>query len=156
MSLTTTGTILTLANASTDGTPLLPFYSARGLTQTLAYIDGALVQHDTVNGETVDLSLARFRKLRSVISARDTRPPSRDDVFPGLKVVLGCAYTSFYPTIGGSPARPVVAGSQFTEGDFTFYRPLLTMMVGKMDGSFEEWEAGYAWSIELKEILAGA
>jgi hypothetical protein len=155
MALDTTGTILQLYNASTDAVSLLPLYSSRGITQTLAYIDGALNQGETVNAETVDLSVARFRKLRSVVSARDVRPPGRDDVFPGLKVICESAYTLFYPTIGGSPARTPVAGSQFIEGDFTFYRPKMTMMVGRMDGSFEEWEAGYAWSIELKEIIAG-
>lgn len=156
MALDTTGTILTIVNASTDGTPLLPLYSARGLKQTLEHVDGALFQEETVNGETVDLSVPRFRKLRSVISATDVRPPSRDDVWPGLKVVVECAYTLSYPTIGGSPSRTPVSGSEIIVGNFTFYRPQLLMMVGKMSGSFEEWEAGYSWSIELKEVLAAA
>src|SRR5579859_1647280 len=152
MSLNTTGTILTLANASTDATTLLPFYSARGLTQTLAPIDGAMFQMRTVNGELVDLSVSRFRKFRSLISAKDVRPPSRDDVWPGLAVIVGCAYLLSYPTTGGSPSRTPVAGSQLIEGNFTFYQPELTMMVGKISGSFEEWEAGYDWSIELNEV----
>jgi hypothetical protein len=37
-----------------------------------------------------------------------------------------------------------VSGSQFTEGDFTFYRPTFTFMIGKMTGRFDEWEAGYS------------
>lgn len=151
MALNDTGTILTLANASTDGTPLLPFYSARGLTQTLAPIDGSLFQMRTVNAELVDLSVPRFRKFRSVISATDVRPPSRDDVWPGLIVLVGCAYLLSYPTIGGAPSRTPVSGSQIVEGSFTFYQPQLTMMVGKMSGSFDEWAAGYSWSIALEE-----
>jgi hypothetical protein len=82
MALDTTGTILTI-RTPTGGLSLLPLYSARGLTQTLEPIDGATVQERTVNGELVDLSVPRFRKLRSVISARDVRPPSRDDIWPG-------------------------------------------------------------------------
>jgi hypothetical protein len=152
MPLNTTGTILTLANASTDATTLLPFYSARGLTQTLEPIDGSFFQARTVNAELVDLSVPRFRKFRSVISATDVRPPSRDDIWPGLVVIVGCAYLLSYPTAGGSPSRTPVEGSQIIEGDFTFYQPQLTMMIGKPTGRFEEWEAGYSWSIPMEEV----
>lgn len=148
MPLDTTGTVLTVS----DGTTLLPLYSARGLTQTLEPIDGALFQQRTVNGELIDLSVPRFRKLRSVISANDVRPPSRDDVWPGRAVTVGCAYLLSYPTVGGSPSRTPVAGSSFTEGDFTFYRPTIDFMIGRMSGSFEEWEAGFSWRIEMEEI----
>lgn len=152
MALDTTGTILTIRNASSDGLSLLPFYSARGLTQKLEYIDGALAQERTVNGELVDLSLDRFRKLRTVISATDVRPPSIINCRPGLLVVIECCHLDSYPTIGGTPARTPVSGSQFTEGDFTFYRPTLTCMLGKPSGSFEEWEAGNAWALPAEEL----
>lgn len=155
MSLDTTGTLLSIYDADTDATSLLPLYSARGLTQTLEHEDGALIQERTINGELIDLSIPRFRVLRSVISATDVRPPSRDVVWPGRTVIVECAYTLSYPA-GGSPSRDVVPGSEFTEGDFTFYRPSITMMVGRMTGSFDEWAAGYSWSIELREILADA
>lgn len=151
MGLDTTGTILEIYNESTDGLHLLPLYSARGLTQTLEPIDGAFFQERTINGELIDLSISQFRKLQSTISATERRPPSRDDVYPGLKVIVHCAYLLSYPA-GGSPSRSVVGGSSFTEGDFTFYRPAILMMVGKMSGSFEEWEAGYHWQIDLAEV----
>ncbi|WP_375782917.1 hypothetical protein ACE10Z_23675 [Bradyrhizobium sp. Pha-3] len=151
MPLDTTGTILTMTNVA-DGSSLVPFYSARGITQTLEPIDGSMYQMRTVNGELIDLSVPRFRKFRSVISARDVRPPSRDDIWPGAKVVVGCAYLLSYPTIGGSPSRTPVSGSQIVEGSFTFYQPQITFMIGKPTGSFEEWEAGYAWSIPLEEV----
>jgi hypothetical protein len=145
-------TLLTLADADTAATSLLVFYSARGITQTIAPIDGSMFQARTVNGELIDLSVPRFRKLRSTISATDQRPPGRDDVWPGRIVTVGCAYLLSYPTIGGSPSRTVVSGSQFTEGNFTFYRPQITFMIGKMSGSFDEWQAGYSWSIEMEEV----
>lgn len=151
MALDTTGTILTLVSPDTDAASLLPLYSARGLTQTLEPIDGAFFQERTINGELVDLSISQFRKLRSTISATDVRPPSRDDVYPGLKVIVECAYLLSYPA-GGSPSRTPVGGSGFTEGDFTFYRPSILMMVGKMSGRFEEWEAGFSWQIDLAEV----
>ncbi len=156
MPLNTTGTILTLTELSTDMFSLLPLYSAIGLNQTLEYTDGALVQEETVNGELVDLAVSRFRKLQSTISANAVKPPSFDLIYPGLKVVVGCAYRLSYPTVGGTPGRTVVSGSQFTEGDYTFYQPQLLMMVGKMTGRFDEWEAGNDWSIQLREVLSSA
>ena len=153
MSLDTTGTILTMSDADTAGLTLLPFYSARGLTQTMGAIGGAKVQRRTVNFELVNLALPRAQKYASVISANDVRPPSRDDVWPGKIVLVGCAYLLSYPTSGGSPARSVVSGSQQDDGHgFTFYQPLITFMIGDLHGSFEEWEAGYNWSISLEEV----
>lgn len=147
MALNTTGTILTI----TDSVSLLPLYSARGLRQRMEYIDGAMAQERTVNAELVDLSLSRFRLLRSVISATDVRPPSIDLCYPGRIVTVECACVFSYPTIGGTPGRPVVSGSSFTEGDFTFYRPTVTFMLGKPSNDFEEWEAGNSWSLPMEE-----
>lgn len=148
MSLDTTGTILTMS----DGAEVMPFYSARGLTQTLTPIGAAKYQRRTVNAQLVDLALPRFRKYASVISARDVRPPARDDIWPGKIVTIGCAYRLFYATSGGSPARTPVTGSQFTEGSFTFYNPEINFMIGQLEGSFEEWEAGLQWSISGEEV----
>jgi hypothetical protein len=151
MALNTTGTILTIRDTTTGAVSLLPLYSARGASQSLEPIDATVSQERTVNAELVDLSLSRFRKYRSVISARDVRPPSRDDIWPGMTVTVECACLRSYAT-GGSPARTPVSGSQFVEGDFTFYRPVFTFMIGKMTGRFEEWEAGNDWSIECNEV----
>jgi hypothetical protein len=38
------------------------------------------------------------------------------------------------------------------EGNFTFYRPIIHFMLGKPTGSFEEWQAGYQWSIPMQEV----
>lgn len=148
MSLDTTGTLLTIS----DGVSLLPLYSARGLTQTLAPIDAASFLKRTVNGELVDLSVSRFRKFRSTISGNDQRPPSRSNVWPGLTVTVGCAYLLSYATSGGSPSRTPVSGTSFTEGAFTFYQPSITFMIKGMNGSFDEWAAGYQWSIDMEEV----
>lgn len=149
MSLDTTGTILTMS----DGADVMPFYSARGLKQTLDPIDASNNQRRTVNFQKVNLALDRSKKYASVISATDVRPPLREDVWPGKIVTVGCAYLLFYATIGGSPARTPVDGSQFVEGGFTFYRPLIDFMIGKRGGSgLEEWEAGLGWSIPMEEV----
>lgn len=151
MALNTTGTILTIRAADTASLSLLPLYSARGLSHAMDYIDGAMNQEYTVNAELVDLSLSRFRKLQLVISATDVRPPSLDACYPGRIVVVECANVFSYATIGGTPGRTPVSGSEFIEGDFTFYRPTITVMLGKPSSRFEEWEAGNAWSLPMRE-----
>lgn len=153
MSLLTVGTILTMSDTDTAGTSLLPFYSARGLTQTMGPVGAAKSQRRTVNFELVNLALPRSRKYASVISANDVRPPSRDDLWPGKEVVVGCAFLLSFPTVGGSAARDVVSGSQIDDGHgFTFYQPSITFMIGDLHGSFDEWEAGYNWSISMEEV----
>jgi hypothetical protein len=144
-------TLLTIHTVS-DGHIVLPLYAARGLTQTLEPIDGSMFQARTVNAEMIDLSVSRFRKFKSVITGKDQRPPSRDDIWPGRIVSVGCAYLLSYPTVGGSPSRTEVSGSSYTEGSFTFYQPLITFMIGKPTGLFEEWQAGYEWSIPMEEV----
>jgi hypothetical protein len=149
--LKTTGTILTMFDVG--GKSVIPFYSARGLTQTLTPIGAAKSQKRTVNFELVNLALSRSQKYASVISAKDVRPPSRDDIWPGRIVTVACAYLASYPTIGGSPARTPLSGSQHDDGHgFTFYQPLITFMIGTPDGSFDEWNAGYSWSIPMEEV----
>jgi hypothetical protein len=111
-----------------------------------------MFQARTINAQLVDLSVSRFRKFKSVISAKDQRPPSRDDIWPGRIVSVGCAYLLSFPTVGGSPSRTEVSGSSYTEGDFTFYQPHITFMIGKPSGAFEEWQAGYEWSIPMEEV----
>lgn len=146
--LKTVGSIVTMS----DGKDVLPFYSARGAIQTMGVIGAAKVQRRTVNFQLVNLALPRSQKYTSVLSAKDIRPPSRDNVWPGKVVTVGCAYLLCYPTSGGTPSRAVMSGSQFVEGNFTFYRPILTMMIGAPEGKFDEWQAGYDWSLPMEEV----
>jgi hypothetical protein len=131
---------------------LLPLYSSRGIKQTLKFRDGAKSQRVTVNGDLVNLALTRMQKYSSTIEGSDMRPPSRDNIWPGRTVTIACAYVLQYPTSGGSPSRTPVSGSQIVEGNFTLYRPLMTFMIGDMHGTFDEWQAHYAWSIEMSEV----
>jgi hypothetical protein len=146
--LETIGTILTMS----DGADVMPFYSARGMKQTLDPIGQSNVQRTTVNAQRVNLALSKFKKYSSIISASDVRPPLREDVWPGRIVTVSCAYLLFYATSGGSPARTPVSGSQFTEGNFTFYRPQIDFMIGQRSGAFDEWEAGLSWSVPMVEV----
>lgn len=128
----------------------VPPYSARGLTQTLEPIDQAANLQRTINGALVDLSSVSFRKYKSTITGSDQRPPACDGVWPGRELVVDCVTTLCYPQ-GGSPQRPEVAGSSFTEDGFTYYRPQLTMLVTGFQLSEDEWGAVISWTMTLEE-----
>ncbi len=147
--LKTVGTIMTMS----DGHDVLPFYSARGIIHAIGSIGAAKVQRRTVNMELVNLALTRAQKYTLTISARDIRPPSRDDVWPGKEVLVGCGFWLSYRTSGGAPAREVVSGSQFADGHgFTFYRPLIDFMIGALPRSYEEWNATNDWHMDMEEV----
>lgn len=146
MALDGSGSLLIL---DSFGTPL---YSARGLTQKLVPIEQASDLRRTINGVLDDLSVTQFRKYSSTITCRDQQAPAIDGIWPGQVVTVSCVAELAYPTAGGSPARPVVSGSLRTAGDFTFYRPMLQMMVTAVDLSLDEWQADYSWQIDLEEI----
>lgn len=127
-------------------------YQARGLTQTLSIIKEANQQEYSVNATLVDLSNPIFRKFASKIQCTDINAPPLDGLWPGMTVEVGCAVTLCYLTGNlGSPSRPQVSGSSYEQGSYTFYRPVLTMVVGDLSQHFEEWKADILWELNLRE-----
>jgi hypothetical protein len=132
------------------GMGVTPF-SARGLTQTLEPISAAASPRRTINGVARDVSMSQFHKYRSAITCRDQSVPAVDGVWPGTVVTVDCVAELSYLTSGGVAQRPVVPGSSRVVGDFTFYRPRLTMIVEAFDESVAEWDAEVAWRLVLEE-----
>lgn len=129
----------------------VPLYSARGLSQTLEPIAAAASMRRTVNGELHDLSAPQFRKYQSTISCADQNAPAFDGLYPGQEVVVDCIARLSYKA-GGSPSRPVVEDSEFSESGFTYYRPRLTMRVVNFSEQEDEYGAQVSWSLQLEEI----
>lgn len=130
----------------------VPLYSARGLTQTLTPIGAAAHARRTINGVLDDVSYSQFRKYASRISCSDVRQPAIDGIWPGQIVEVHCVAELAYP-VGGSPARTPVSGSEYTEGDFVRYRPVLTMMIKTIpNNQLAEWSAVSQWEFELEEV----
>lgn len=128
-------------------------YQARGLNQTLAPIKQTQQQFRTINGSLKDVSNHAFRKYSSEITCTDINAPPLDGLFPGDEVVVDCAAVLCYKTGNlGSPNRLQVSGSSWTLGEFTFYRPILTMMVMDLSENFEEWKSDFQWKISLEEM----
>lgn len=127
-------------------------YSARGLEQTLKPIGGAGQLRRTINGELIDLSEPQLRKYTSTISGGDQLSPVINGIWPGLTVTVDCIAELCYPTATGEADRPVIAGSSRIEGNFTYYRPRLTMKVMDWQISEDEWGREVGWSLELEEV----
>ncbi len=127
-------------------------YQARGLTQTLSVVGEAKQMERTVNGTLLDLSAPQFRKYESKIDCSDVYAAPLDGIWPGMEVTVDCALSLAYLTgRAGSPERDVVPGSSWTEGNYTFYRPRLTMLVQSVDPRFDEWKCQNGWSMDLVE-----
>jgi hypothetical protein len=129
-------------------------YQARGLSQTLEVIGAATQLERTINGTLIDISAAQFRKYSSKITApSDVNAPPLDGVFPGQEVTVHCAVGLSYLTgTVGLPRRPIVSGSDFVEGAYTFYRPVLEMRIKTLETHFDEWKNVIGWTMELEEI----
>lgn len=130
----------------------VPPYSIRGAVEDLQPIDAAAVYRRTINGVLVDLGHDQFHKFKLTISCTDQQPPALDGVWPGQEVTVYCITELCFPTLSGSPARYPVSGSQREEGAFTFYRPVLDMIITAFTQSKDEYSADISWSIELEEI----
>ena len=130
-------------------------YQARGLHQTMEVISAANQCERTINGVLVDVSNPQFRKYQSKITCTDITAPPLDNLFPGMTVTVQFAGELAYPTgNAGAPARNAVFGSTRTPdgGNYTFYRPVLTMLVRNLNYSFDEWGSDYGWELDLEEV----
>lgn len=129
-------------------------YQARGLSQTLEHIQAAVQLERTINGNLTDVSAAQFRKYQSKISVPDeVEAPPLDGIWPGMQVTVGCAAYLSYPNGRAlSPQRPEVSGSSYTENGYTFYRPLLTMLVRDFNYTLDEWGRKTNWTLDLEEV----
>jgi hypothetical protein len=147
-----TGTYLVLTPLSGSSALQLTPYSARGLTQTFEPIkpSGQNWLRRDVNGILRSLVDTRFRKYKSTITCKDGETPCLDNAWIGLTCQVDCVFEFSYPT-GGSPARPVVAGSSRTQGGITYYRPSIIMLVADIRVALPEWPALYDWQIDLEE-----
>ena len=129
-------------------------YSARGLSGTLSPI--SLAQGDdklarTVNGTLISLAAPQMRKYRLEVGGDDQAPPALDGLWVGMEVAVDCHVEMAYLTAGGSPSLTPVSGSSYTEGDYTYYRMRLQMIVVEWNVERDEWGAAVSWATSLEE-----
>lgn len=145
-----TTSLLTITGLSGSPLQMTP-YSARGLGQSLDPIAFNAATRETINGETVNLMPAQFRKYQTTITCVDVFTPCLDGVWVGEIAQIECVVELGYPP-GGSPQRPVVSGSSYESGGFYWYRPSLVMMITAIRTGFSEFAAAYNWQIDAREI----
>jgi hypothetical protein len=146
--MTTTNAFTVLAITGVGVQP----YSCRGAKQELSNIDQAAQLRRDVNGNLTDISFSGFKKFKSTISCSDMVAPSFDGKWPGLQVVVDCISELSFVTATETQQRPEVPGSMRIDGDFTIYRPRLTMRIMAMSTSTDEYDANCDWSIDLEEV----
>jgi hypothetical protein len=145
MTLPAEGTLLILSGIG------VPLFSWRGLTQTLTPIQAAVNLRRDINGTLFDLSRQQFQKYASKITVTDVNAPAFDGIWPGMQVTVHCVCELGYPT-GGVPGRPVVPGSDYVVGNFTYYRPILVMRVMNDPQQIAEWPGDYQTELDLEEV----
>jgi hypothetical protein len=130
----------------------LSAWASRGMSQTMEPIDQVADLRRTINGELVNFGDAVFHKYRTTVSGTDQRPPSIDGVWPGQELTIHCMAELSFLTSGGTAQRYAVAESMREEGDLTFYRPVLDVMVTAFTQNYDEYKAEWQWSITFEEI----
>ncbi len=139
----------TLLDLSGDG---VNPYSARGLKQTLEPIAVA-VPPRTINGGLSNIVPPQFRKFRSTLSCSDTSPPALASLWPGVVVVVNCMAEIAYLTYNGSPVPDRTVIGTREDGEYTYDRLQLTMMVmGPWQQTSTEYAGTEEWSIPLEEV----
>lgn len=126
-------------------------YSARGLHQTLEPIAASIHLERAVNGELIDLSIPTMRKFKSKISCTDQNVPALNGVWPGMVLTVECVQELSFLTGIGVQERTAVVNSVRTEGLYTFYRPVLTMVVTGFSTGTNEYQHDVVWSLDLEE-----
>jgi len=129
-------------------------YQARKLNQTLEPIAAASQLERTISGKYIDVSAPQFQKYQTKIVITDeVDAPPLDGIFPGMEVTIHCAVEFCYP-IGrvGSPRRPVVSGSDYTQNGYNFYRPSLLMLIKDVQENLDEWGRRVGWTLDAEEV----
>jgi hypothetical protein len=138
-----------------SGGPGVNPYSARGLRGKLQPIDEARGLNKlprNVNGGVVDISAPQFRKYHLDVYGNDGEPPALDNLWLGAICSVSVLTELAYLTAGGTASRVAVDGSTRTSGDYTIYRPLLTMLLVDWDIERDAWNAQASWHLEMTEF----
>jgi len=91
-------------------------------------------------------------KYRLEVQGDDQAPAALDQLWVGMQATVDCHVELAFLTAGGSASRPMVPGSARIEGDYTYYRPQLLMLIVELETSRDEWGASVSWSMTLEEV----
>ncbi len=144
-------TLLTIIPLSGGTGLIVTPWSARGLSQTFKQVgSGGQNIRRTVIGTTVNLTPPWFHQYATTIRCSDVTKPTFDGTWRGQDFEVHCAGELEYE-VGGTAQRPVVSGSERTEGHTVYYRPVLFCMLIDFEMTFREYEGFWDWRIDLEE-----
>jgi hypothetical protein len=86
------------------------------------------------------------------LTCTDQEAPALAGIWPGKAFVFHSIATLSYPT--AEPAkkeRDSVPDSEYVVGDFTFYRPILNLVVYSWQTGIEEYGREINWKLEAQE-----
>lgn len=127
-------------------------FSVRGINQSLDLISAALNFRRTVNGKLIKISPPQFTKYKTSVTCTDMDSPAITGRALGAVVVFDSVVELSYVTLGGlGPERAVVLGSERIQGDLTFYRPQMTMIIISVSVNKNEWGASVSYQIDMEE-----
>jgi hypothetical protein len=152
----------------------MPPFSSKNIKQTLIPVEVPKMSR-TLTGDLVLLAPYTL-KYKSTLSGNDRLSFLSDALVPGTVVHVSCvvpltqklengkATLSKQPVQGkiailkpdGSSDKPVSVTNKTVTSDsptgVVVYNPILKMMVKGYKLSFDEWQAGLQWEIELEEV----
>lgn len=126
----------------------VPPFSARALSSSLTPIDAAAHFERAIDGTLLDLSYTPMQKYKITLTGNDQQPPACDGVWPGkVLTVDSIVELNSSSTTGRSAAD---SGDR-QDGEWSFYRPQLSMMVISWSISRNEWDGTYSWQLDCEE-----
>lgn len=129
----------------------IPPYSTDEIEVEFGPIPAATYQRRDLNHKLHNLAASNARLYRLVISGRSVAPPAFASLWPGDILTVYVPRELCRETVSDSLNRSAVPGSEYTEEGFSFYRPILTMMVGDWITGFVERTVEESWVLPLEE-----
>lgn len=139
---------MTLAMTGID----LPPYALRTIKQTHEIIPQAQQQRRTVNSILRNFARDEWQKIKSTITCTDQQDPGFTRLKLGTITTIDCVFWISYRTSapGVEPRYPVV--ESYADGDYTFYRPRIVMMVINHRTEWDDNNAVSGWVMEVEEV----
>jgi hypothetical protein len=94
-------THLKLYHTQNNGCAYIPFYSARGCSQTLEPLQ-TVESFRTIKGDLVSFHQESQLKYASIIECKDVHPLALDGIWPGMRLFVECICLLITPQLSGN------------------------------------------------------
>jgi hypothetical protein len=130
----------------------IPPHSTDEIEVEFGPIPQATYQRRDLNGRKHNLAASSLKLYRLGLSGRSVAPPAFAGLWPGDILTVHVPRELCRETTSDGFDRAAVPGSEYSEDGFSFYRPLLTMMVEEWSESLVERTVEEGWELVLEEL----